>query len=125
MKVTIPVSLGELYDKQTILRIKTERIKDTEKLINIQKELDLLIKIIDEHPINDPILYELYNVNNRLWAVEDNLRDREHKQLFDEGFINSARLVYQLNDRRSEIKKEINLKYSSDITEEKSYTKYK
>lgn len=125
MKILVPVSLGELYDKISILRIKEGRIEDNNKLLNIKKELELLLKIAEEHPIDHYYYYDLFNINSSLWGVEDNLRELEKQELFDDSFINFARRVYVLNDKRSKIKKEINEKYSSDIIEEKSYTKYK
>ena len=124
MKITIPVSLGELYDKITILQIKTDRINDKNKLKNIKKELELLLKIAEKNPVESYFYFNLFNVNNGLWSFEDNIRIKHDKEEFDEGFINIAKSIYESNDRRANIKKEINLKYSSDIIEEKSYKKY-
>jgi hypothetical protein len=127
MKILTPISLGELYDKITILRIKTERIQDEEKLVNVKKELDLLKEVADQYPIKPEdsyLAHELYTTNNSLWSVEDNLREMERRKDFGTFFIKSARMVYELNDKRSRIKKEINIKYGSDIIEEKSYKEY-
>ena len=127
MTILIPVSLGELYDKISILKIKTERIDDEEKIKNVQKELDLLLKIAEKNPIESYYHYKLYKTNDSLWNIEDKLREYESKELYelyDDTFIDLAKQVYQLNDRRSRIKKEINLQYNSDIIEEKSYKEY-
>ena len=124
MEILVPVSLGELYDKISILIIKKEKISDPEKLKNIQTELDLLQDIAEKYDIDGEFHTELYEVNLTLWAIEDSLRILEQRKKFDETFIKSARMVYVLNDKRSEIKKAINLKYGSNIIEEKSYEKY-
>jgi len=124
MEILVPVSLGELYDKQSILFVKLTMVKDWEKLKNIQKEYDLLTKICEKYPIESHYWFELVNINTHLWAVEDNIRMKESKKEYDDQFITFAKEVYYTNDKRSEIKKEINLKYGSDIIEEKSYEKY-
>jgi len=121
----IEVSNGEIIDKLTIIQIKLERIKDAEKLKNLKKEYDELISasssIIDT---SDPLYTELYKVNCELWDIEDRIRDLERKKDFDKEFISTARAVYFRNDRRSELKREINIKTSSGLIEEKSYEKY-
>jgi hypothetical protein len=124
MKILIPISLGELYDKISILKVKVNRIQDKEKLKNIQKELDLLYKIASKHPIQTYFIIDLYNINDQIWVTEDNIRKKEQKKEYDEIFISLARDIYHNNDKRAEIKREINLKYGSDIIEEKSYEKY-
>lgn len=124
MEILVPISLGELYDKISILLIKKEKITDSNKRENIQKELDILQAIAEEYDIDGEYHTGLYNVNLKLWDVEDNLRVKEKKKEFDNEFIWLARDVYHLNDKRSEIKKQINLKYGSTIVEEKSYEKY-
>ena len=124
MEILVPVSLGELYDKISILIIKKEKITDPEKLKNIQKELDTLQDIAEKYDIDGEFHTSLYVINLKLWDVEDSLRIKEKKLNFDTDFIRLARDVYHLNDQRSEIKKAINLKYGSDIIEEKSYEKY-
>jgi hypothetical protein len=126
MIVETPVSVGELVDKITILRIKSRRIKDKQKLININNELNQLITIFSKLEIPD-ILFEfveLEDINRKLWDIEDDIREKERSKQFDEGFIELARSVYITNDRRSEVKKQINLKVGSDLVEEKSYEQY-
>ena len=120
--VYAPISIGELIDKITILEIKKEHITG-EKLKNIAKELQLLKDIIQDRnlKINVKLINNLQEINKKLWQIEDQIRTKEKKQLFDEEFIELARSVYLENDRRSYIKKEINLKYNSEIIEEKSY----
>ena len=121
----IEVSNGEIIDKKTIIQIKLERIKDDAKHTNLQKEYQELAKassyIIDD---NDPLYKALYDVNCELWDIEDRIRDLERAKDFGEDFIQTARSVYFKNDKRSEIKREINLKTSSALIEEKSYEKY-
>jgi len=121
----IEVSNGEIIDKKTIIQIKLERINESAKLANLQKEYDELAKasalIIDD---NDPLYKALYDVNCELWDIEDHIRDLERAKDFGEDFIQTARSVYFKNDKRSEIKREINLKTSSALIEEKSYEKY-
>jgi len=126
MIVETPVSIGELVDKITILRIKSRRIKDKQKLININNELNQLITIFSKLEIPD-ILFEfveLEDINRELWEIEDDIREKERSKQFDEEFIELARSVYITNDRRSEVKKQINLKVGSDLVEEKSYEQY-
>ena len=121
----IEVSNGEIIDKLTIIRIKLERIKDRVKLVNLKKEYDILLKASSSViSITDPLYTELYRVNCELWDIEDRIRDLERKQDFGDLFISTAREVYIKNDRRSELKREINIKTSSAIMEEKSYEKY-
>lgn len=121
----IEVSNGEIIDKLTILQIKLERIRDEAKLKNLKKEYDDLIKVT--LPIinnSDPLYKALYEVNCELWDIEDHIRDLERKKDFGDDFISTARSVYFRNDRRAEIKREINIRTSSGLTEEKSYEKY-
>ena len=121
MKISTPIGLGELYDKISILEIKSERISDETKLVYVRDELLLLQTIAKQFPI-DPALYaELKNVNVRLWDVEDAIRIEDSHQEFGEKFIQLARSVYVMNDQRAEIKKRINLASGSDIVEMKSY----
>lgn len=121
----IEVSNGEIIDKLTIIRIKLERISDKGKLANLEKEYDELItassSIISQ---SDPLFISLYEVNTELWDIEDRIRDLERRKDFGDEFISIARSVYIKNDKRSEIKREINLKTSSGLIEEKSYEKY-
>ena len=121
----IEVSNGEIIDKLTILQIKLERIKDKEKILNLRKEYDMLIAISSSIiSTSDPLYIALYEVNCELWDIEDLIRDLERKKDFGENFIATARAVYFKNDRRSELKREINIKTSSGLIEEKSYEKY-
>ena len=128
MKINIPASIGELFDKITILEIKKSKIKDDNKLIFINKELDLLKKVVKTKKINtrslSPLIKKLKNVNLKLWNVEDKLRKFEKNKQFKKGFINYARKVYYTNDKRAILKNEINLKTNSIISEVKSYEKY-
>jgi len=121
MKISIPVGLGELYDKISVLEIKSEKITDKEKLAYVNEELSALRETAKQFPV-DPALYaELKEVNSRLWEIEDAIRIEESKKDFGEKFIELARSVYTTNDRRAEIKRQINLASGSDIVEVKSY----
>lgn len=129
MTIKVDVSVGEFLDKVTILEIKSERIKDAAKLENVNKELNLLKKIWAESEfasadISDEMA-RLKAINEKLWKIEDDIRDKERARSFDEGFIELARAVYYENDVRADIKKELNLKLGSDLVEEKSYADYK
>ena len=121
----IEVSIGEIVDKLSILRIKKNNITDEEKLVNINKEYDYLYyKVFQELKIESSDFYEMIMVNEMLWNVEDSIRKKEKNKSFDQDFIEMSRSVYITNDRRSEIKKNINLKYNSTFVEEKSYEQY-
>lgn len=121
----IEVSNGEIIDKLTIIQIKLERIKDKGKLVNLQKEYNELFKASSSIISTSGTLYKsLYDVNCELWDIEDRIRDLERKKDFGDDFISVARSVYIKNDRRSELKREINIKTSSGLIEEKSYEKY-
>lgn len=127
--ILVPISPGELLDKITILRIKVARIVDAGKVANVRLELDLLEKTWatagctafdvarDERALQE--------VNERLWDVEDLIREKEAKQTFDREFIELARAVYVSNDERAAIKKRINLQLGSRLVEEKSYKQYR
>lgn len=119
----IEVSIGEVVDKWTILKIKSEMISDSEKLLNVNKERHYLYENIltVDGLINDDLSEELLNTNYLLWKVEEDLRHLESKEIFDDSFVSLARSVYKLNDLRAEIKRKINLKYKSNFVEEKSY----
>ena len=126
MKIEIEVSIGELYDKITILRIKKDRMTDTDKLENINKELKYLEhKLINNDPVIDNLTKELFDVNSMLWDIDNNKRRCEAENNFGWGFIQLARDVYFYNDKRAEIKRKINLHTNSDVIEEKEYTEYK
>ena len=124
----VEISIGELFDKLTILEIKIDKINDPTKLENVTKEWNALNeKSMDILSIfADSVLFkkidQLKNVNEELWWVEDSIRENEKKQIFDKEFVELARAVYKLNDERSEIKKQINLLTKSNIIEEKSYS---
>jgi hypothetical protein len=121
----IEVSNGEIIDKLTIVQIKLERIKDAAKLSNLRKEYDELISVTPSIiGTDDPLYKALYDVNCELWDIEDHIRDLERNKDFGEDFIATARAVYVKNDKRSVIKREINIITSSGLTEEKSYEKY-
>ena len=121
----IEVSNGEIIDKLTIIQIKLERIKDKGKLANLRKEHDELITASSSIlNTSDPLYLALYEVNCELWDLEDRIRDLERKKEFGDDFISTARSVYFINDKRSELKREINIKTSSGLIEEKSYQKY-
>ena len=127
MIINIPVSLGELVDKISILHIKNINIKDNEKLLLIKEELSLLEQTLNDHVKNDdikPFLDSLIDINSKLWEIEDDIRDCERNKRFDQKFIELARSVYLTNDKRSEIKLEINKTFGSKIIEVKSYKKY-
>ena len=127
MIVNTPISLGELIDKISILVIKEKKITDEKKNNLIRKELTLLKKTLNEVTNNNSInnyLNQLIDVNSTLWKIEDEIRDCEKNKKFDQKFIELARSVYITNDKRAEIKLEINNKYGSKIVEVKSYTKY-
>lgn len=123
----IEVSIGEIADKYTILTIKSFEILDEQKQINIKKEWKYINSVIKESFPDlaaDPLTHRLLDINRQLWVVEDSLRDCENDREFDKLFIFLARQVYRLNDQRADIKKQINIKYKSDIVEEKSYNAY-
>lgn len=121
----IEVSIGEIVDKLSILRIKKLNITDKEKLININKEYDYLFDVVfNKLKIESEDFYNLQIVNERLWDIEDKIREKEREQSFDQEFIELARSVYIKNDLRSKIKKDINIKYHSSFIEEKSYKDY-
>ena len=127
MIVNTPISLGELIDKISILVIKEKKITDEKKNNLIREELTLLKKTLNEVANNNSInnyLNQLIDVNSTLWKIEDEIRDCEKNKKFDQKFIDLARSVYITNDKRAEIKLEINNKFGSKIVEVKSYAKY-
>jgi len=127
MIISTPISLGELIDKISILHIKNINIKDEEKLKLIREELELLNQTLNKHIKNNDIqnyLDSLIEINSKLWVIEDDIRDCERKKKFDQTFIDLARSVYFTNDKRSEVKLEINKKFGSKIIEVKSYEEY-
>ena len=127
MIINTPVSLGELVDKISILHIKNINIKDDEKLKLIREELELLNQTLNKHIKKNNIqnyLDSLIEINSKLWVIEDDIRDCERNKKFDQTFIDLARSVYFTNDKRSEVKLEINKKFGSKIIEVKSYEEY-
>lgn len=128
-EILVPVSFGELLDKIAILQIKSERIGDEAKLANVRNELSALEKTWMAHPAagHDIVRLrgELKEVNERLWAIEDDIRLKERAREFDAEFIRLARSVYFENDERARIKREINVALGSAYVEEKSYQDYK
>ncbi len=121
----IELSNGEIIDKLTILQIKLERINDEGKLKNLRKEHEELKKAASSIlKTDDPLYVALYEVNCELWDIEDHIRDLERRKEFGRDFVATARSVYFKNDRRAEIKREINVRTSSGLIEEKSYEKY-
>ena len=128
-EISVPVSPGELLDKITILRIKSNRMSDAQKLANVRIELKVLEETWSASPYAKSDIAAdvnaLLQVNERLWVIEDDIRDKERAQEFDAEFIRLARAVYVENDERAAIKRRINLQLGSAIVEEKSYAKYK
>ena len=128
MNINIEISIGEFFDKITILEIKQERIKDQAKLVNINRELNALNALLDGLPVSradvENEVNELKAINEKLWVIEDDIRDKESKKSFDQEFIELARAVYFTNDKRSDVKRAINIILGSDFIEEKSYEEY-
>jgi transcriptional regulator of nitric oxide reductase len=126
--IHVPVSPGEVLDKITILEIKSERMSDPEKVANVKVELALLQKTWADSVVEDSVINDLHaqlkEINEALWEIEDDIRDKERAGEFDERFVELARSVYFTNDRRSKIKKNLNLHLGSEIIEEKSYQDY-
>ncbi|MGD8559760.1 MAG: DUF6165 family protein [Gammaproteobacteria bacterium] len=126
--ITTPVSPGELLDKITILEIKSERIADADKVTNVRNELRLLETIWNEYIEDDEkilsLRQKLKQINEKLWDIEDAIRDEERHKRYGDRFIELARSVYITNDERADIKKQLNLYLNSDIVEEKSYQDY-
>lgn len=126
--ILVPISPGELIDKLTILRLKSERIGDAAKLANVRHEHAELMKVVEanlpDHPDLRRLWDELYAINAELWVIEDDIRLCEGRGDFGAEFIRLARAVYRTNDRRAEVKKKINLALGSAIVEEKSYEDY-
>ncbi|PWG17111.1 DUF6165 family protein [Salibaculum griseiflavum] len=125
-RIMVPTAPAELIDKLTILRLKSERIEDPAKLSNIRHEQQVLTRTAEVYlPADDDLatLWEdLYQINARLWVIEDDIRACEARGDFGPAFIDLARSVYVTNDKRAEVKKKINTLLGSDLVEEKSYT---
>ena len=126
--IQVPVSPGEVLDKITILEIKSERISDAGKLANVKRELELLqaawLQSVKEDEAVHRIHSDLRTINEALWEIEDDIRDKERAREFDQVFIDLARSVYVTNDQRADAKKELNVYLGSEIVEEKSYQDY-
>ena len=126
----VEVSDGEILDKMSILEIKLDKIENVQKLANIQKEYNTLKETIGETPWYEHVFrnygfyWQLKEINETLWEIEDEIRIKEKNQEFDDVFIKLARQVYKTNDKRAEIKKEINVYTGSNLLEEKSYEDY-
>ena len=126
----VEVSDGEILDKMSILEIKLDKIENVQKLANIQKEYNTLKETIGEPPWYEHVFrnygfyWQLKEINVTLWEIEDEIRIKEKNQEFDDVFIKLARQVYKTNDKRAEIKKEINVYTGSNLLEEKSYEDY-
>lgn len=128
MSIQIPISYGELIDKITILEIKFARIDDSAKRANVERELAVLSDVwqradVDPARINEP-REQLKAINERLWDIEDAIREKEADRTFDDGFVQLARSVYLTNDERAALKRLINERLGSDLVEEKSYQSY-
>ncbi len=129
MNLHIEISAGELLDKLTILDIKSERIADPDKLVNVRKERSMLHEIwCAADPETLPAVAEqarrLKAINEQLWDIEDAIRAKEAAGAFDDAFIQLARAVYITNDERAAVKRAVNLALGSDLIEEKSYQPY-
>ncbi|WP_027487831.1 DUF6165 family protein [Allorhizobium undicola] len=125
--IEVPVSWGELIDKITILQIKADRIADAGKRANVERELALLtekLQPVATHEAVGAVMKDLREVNTALWVIEDDIRDCEREGDFGSRFIELARSVYITNDRRAELKRDINVALGSGIIEEKSYKPY-
>jgi hypothetical protein len=128
-EIRVPVSPGELLDKITILRIKSSRMRDANKLANVRTELEALEQLWNASPYAAVDVTSdvgaLLAVNERLWTIEDDIRDKERAKTFDADFVRLARAVYIENDERAAIKRRLNVKLGSSLIEEKSYAEYK
>ena len=128
MSVLVPVSWGEIIDKITILEIKAERLNDAAKLANVTKELNELVAVRErEFPAHAELAKrsaELKAINEKLWVVEDDIRDCERAKDFGAKFVELARAVYFTNDERANVKRKINDLLGSALVEEKSYAPY-
>ena len=124
--INIPVSIGELVDKVSILNIKLQKISNPDKLLLVSQELNLLLDIMYQQGIhqNDTQYIQLLDINTQLWDIEDQIRILEKNKQFDQLFINLTRKVYLTNDQRASIKKKINLRFNSEIQEVKEYIQY-
>lgn len=124
----ISVSWGELIDKITILEIKLEKMVNPEAISNVKREIASILPecqpVISQNEELSRLKNQLSSVNNSLWEIEDDIRDKESQKIFDDVFIRLARSVYFKNDERAQIKRRINKLMNSDLVEEKSYKPY-
>ena len=124
----VPISWGELFDKITILQIKLDNLTSKNALKNVEWEFKKLQSILIKYFPNSieakQLEEELKQINQQLWDIEDNIRDKERNRSFDDEFIQLARSVYIINDERSRIKRKINDIFGSEFVEEKSYSEY-
>ncbi len=127
MTPSVPISWGELIDKITILEIKAEKLSSETARANVRRELAQLVNIasaVEKNPGLASLRKELKHVNEALWRIEDEIREKEAAKTFDDGFIALARAVYHNNDERGRLKQAINRLLGSEISEEKQYTSY-
>ena len=127
MLIHTPISLGELVDKISILLIKQKNINDKSKILHVNKELDYLKSTLEKKIKKEEInnyLDQLVKINSELWKIEDDIRECERKKIFDQKFIELARSVYFTNDKRANVKSDINIKFGSELVEVKSYQEY-
>lgn len=127
MVIEVPVSIGECVDKMSILELKTQRITDEKKRTHAQKEFEVLKECLRRHQLEEaiqPFYVRLFEVNSKLWEIEDQIRLKEKAQNFDETFVELARQVYHTNDQRFAIKNQLNEVLGSGLVEVKSYEKY-
>jgi len=124
----VPASWGELVDKITILEIKAEQLSCETSRANVRRELERLsviwTPVAKDHPEIAPHKTALKRVNQTMWQIEDDIREKEAQKCFDDEFITLARMIYRTNDERARIKQEINVLLKSEITEEKQYSAY-
>jgi uncharacterized protein YukE len=128
MNPSVPVSWGELLDKVTILEIKSERLTSKAALANVRHELEQLSSFAEKaqglNPEIPRLKAELKTINETLWQIEDDIREKEAAKSFDAEFVRLARAVYRTNDARGRLKQEINALLKSAINEEKQYSQY-
>ena len=126
--INIKISYGELFDKISILEIKKTKLTNSDDIKNVTFELSLLIDALNKSNIQKYNVNQLFNelkkINLQLWEIEDKIREKEKYNVFDNEFIQLARSVYRTNDKRSKIKKDINVDLKSEVFEVKSYQKY-
>jgi hypothetical protein len=122
----LEVSNGEIADKLSIIEIKLDKISDPLKLANLKNEYEEVNRAMSSiMEKTHPLYLQLYEINSRLWVIEDHIRDLERARDFGDDFVNTARSVYFINDERSEVKRKINEITGSKLFEEKSYEEYK